>query len=147
LTVYRYAIVCFDYEGSGRESHPSERVAETVRTSLERNGWNDRCEVIVLVPELETWIWTGTPHVARVLGWQGGYAQLRTWLIAKGLWRTDERKPFRPKEAVEAVLRYTTKRRSSSLYARIARRANPESCQEKEFAKLWEKLREWFGAG
>lgn len=145
LTAYRYAIVCFDYEGSGREGRPSEKVARTVRMSLERNGWKNRCEVIVLVPELETWIWTGTPQVAKVLGWQGGYEPLRRWLIEKGFWKADDLKPFRPKEAVEAVLRRTTKRRSSSLYARIARNANPENCRETEFARLWKTLQGWFG--
>ena len=62
--VYRYALVVFDYEGCGSQDAP-EKIRREVESALERNGWRERSKAIVIVPELEAWVWTPSGEVAR----------------------------------------------------------------------------------
>lgn len=64
---YKYALVLLDQEGSEAEQAETERMRSAVQERLERNGWKDRCQVIVINPELEAWVWAQDPYVARAL--------------------------------------------------------------------------------
>jgi hypothetical protein len=141
---YNYCLVCLDHEGSGRESSRPAALREQVRDSLERNGWAGRCEVVVFVPEVETWIW-GDPSAAAATFAHGQDARgLRSQLADLGLWSASDAKPRRPKEAVEQVLRLHGMRRSSSLYAAIAQRSSFQTCTDPEFGRLRMTLQNWF---
>lgn len=141
---YRYCLVCLDHEGSGRESSRPAALRDQVRDSLERNGWERRCEVVVFVPEVETWIW-GDPSAAAATFTRGQDARgLRNLLANLGLWSASDAKPARPKEAVEQVLKLHRMRRSSSLYAAIAQRSNFQTCTDPEFRRLCMTLQNWF---
>lgn len=99
--------------------------------------------MLVVEPELEVWLWGQSPHVARALGWDN-LLPLQTWLRDHGLWSQGALKPERPKECVEAALRQTGMRRSSSIYGEIARRVSLQGCQDQTFQKLCSVLRDWF---
>ncbi len=145
------ALVLFDREGCGRENTSREVLEAEVETLLADNGWKDRSAAIVLDPELEIWLWSDSPRVDEVLGWQGRSSDLRSWLREKGLLdagNVGSIKPSRPKEAVEAVLRVTGPatgtRRSSALYSELASKLSVTRCSDPAFSKLRATLRTWF---
>jgi len=143
IRLYSYALVCFDHEGSGRESISSDQLADELKAQLERNGWHNRIAVIVFDPELEAWVWTESLHTANALGWDD-YLLLKNWLVKKSHWQRNGIKPNRPKEALEASLREKRIPRSSAIYQAIAQRVSLEKCQDQSFKKFKEILIKWF---
>lgn len=141
---YEHAIVMFDREGCGRSDEPRERLEERVTPQLASAGWGERAETIVIDPELENWVWSDSPQVANILGWTGQPADLADWLTKHGFLTPQQPKPIRPKEAMEATLRFTRKARSSALYLELARRVSFERCADPAFSKLKLTLRNWF---
>jgi hypothetical protein len=142
--VYDYALVMFDHEGSGRETEQPAALAGQVRERLWRNGWSQRAGVVVLVPELEVWVWSASPHVESCLGWAGRQPSLRTWLEDRGHWPTDGPKPAHPKEALEAALYQVRKPRSSAVYAQLAQRVSLSGHTEPAFLDFVRMLQGWF---
>lgn len=138
---YSYALVLFDHEGCGREGEEPALLKEELKRRIQAGGWENRCEVIVLMPELEAWVWASSPVVPNVLGTDDN--SLREVLGKFGTNRLG--KPNRPKEAMEEVLRRSRIPRSSSLYAELARRVGVNSCRDPVFIGLRETLRRWFG--
>lgn len=144
LTRAARALVVFDWEGSGREEQTAAELEEEVTATLEVRGWTDRCTVIVIAPELETWLWTSSPHVSRILGWGDDYEALVENLKDRGF-RFVDGKPDRPKEAVEFCLREKRVQRSSALYGEIAAKVSLTRCVDRSFQKLRSTLIKWFG--
>lgn len=146
LDRYRKAVVVFDKDGCGREDAPREQIQRDVEQDLTSNGWDgDRAKAVVIEPELEAWVWTGSPHVARILGWEGGYDALMGWLVERRLWVENDAKPTDPKAAMEAVLRETKRPLSAALFGDLARRTTWRGCQCPAFAELKNVLKRWFG--
>lgn len=143
---YRHALVMFDREGSGREAVPGDSLEEEVRRRLAASGWDTRGDVIVLDPELEIWVFTGSPHVERCLGWQGTPGTLRGWLRQQNLWPEGRAKPEKPRETLERVLRRLNRPRSSSLYECLGRRVGLRGCTDPAFVKFTRTLSIWFPA-
>jgi hypothetical protein len=143
---YRHALVVFDWEGSGGEATEPASLEQQVQQRLADAGWENDAAVVVLNPELESWVWSDSPQVARVLGWSESSDALRTWLTEKGFLKALETKPVRPKEAVEAVLRHARKPRSAAIYRELADKVSLQRCSDPAFAKLQSILREWFAA-
>ena len=138
-----FALVMFDCHGCGSAS-PREHLETEIGRRLAQNGWNDRSAVIAIEPELENWLWSDSPQVAKALGWPDN--KLRTWLVQKGYRATGDVKPRKPKEAVEAVLRITRTPRSSAIYFDIATHVSFELCKDPAFIKLRQVLSGWFPA-
>lgn len=143
---YERALVVLDHEGCGQEALSDEVLEAVIETKLEQNGWEGRSAALVIRPELESWVWSESPHVPTLLGWRTGERSLHDWLVDQGYLSPEEPKPGRPKEALEAVLRTTGVRRSSALYRDLAQRVSFKACRDRAFAKLRLKLGEWFGA-
>lgn len=141
---YRHAFVIFDREGCGETEKSRIELEQLLEGQLSQAGWGDRAAAIVLDPELEIWVWSDSPEVPRVLGWQNAQPDLWTWLIDNGFLQVAGAKPQRPKEAVEAAIRQSCKRRSSSLYFELACRVSLRRCIDPSFAKLRETLQIWF---
>lgn len=140
---YSYSLVFLDYKGSGQEgTHPQE-IARGIKKDIERNGWPNRSEVIVLDPELEIWLWVDSPHTAGALGWNN-YSELKGWIIEQGIWEQNNSKPKRPKEAVEMALKKNRIPRSSSIYLEVAQSVSLDRCQDKSFRELRDILKKWF---
>jgi hypothetical protein len=141
---YEHTLVVFDREGCGREEKDRLALEADVETRLRENGWSERAAAVVVDPELEVWVWSGSPHVETALGWRTGDPPFLDWLRGEGLLERGALKPARPKEAVERALRLTRRPRSSALYSQLARNVSTERCVDPSFAKLRSILQRWF---
>ena len=139
-------LVLFDYDGCG-STEPPERIEQKVEDDLARNGWKGRSKAIVIVPELESWIWGRSEVVARALHWRRGFPALRAWLAEEGLWPAAHAKPPDPKKAAEWVLQRSGKRLDAALYRGLAADADFRDCRDPAFCALRDTLREWYPAG
>jgi len=139
-----HALVMFDHEGSGQEERAPDEIASGVRERLIRSGWDDRCSVLVIAPELEAWVWSDSPHVDEALGWAGREPRLREWLLQKGMWPAQQAKPQRPKSALEAAMQEAHRQRSSAIYYQLAKSVGLERCSDPSFRQLVRLLRLWF---
>lgn len=141
---FRHALVLFDRYGCGNDDLPAERLEEAVRAHLSRNGWNDRADVVVLDPELESWVWSDSPRVDECLGWSGRDPRLRQWLQEENLWREGDTKPPRPRACLEKALQQVSKPRSSTIYRQLGATVGVERCTDPAFARFKTILRRWF---
>jgi hypothetical protein len=144
---YRRALLMFDREGCGREEMSALELETALEAELKSSEWSDRAAVIVLDPELEIWVWSGSPHVDTQLGWAGRKPDLRSWLRKQALLQAGQPKPDRPKEALEAVLRAVKLPRSSAFYRALADKVSLGRCTDRAFLKLQMTLHAWFGEG
>jgi NADH:ubiquinone oxidoreductase subunit len=55
-TEFQKVILIWDYHGSG-ESKPPAQSRDEIRRRLRQVTWEDRSEAVVIVPELEEWLW------------------------------------------------------------------------------------------
>lgn len=136
-----HALACVDFEGSGAPAGPDD-----LRQDIENQlypDWGANSAAIVVDPELESWVWSQSAHVGRILGWNDEQS-LREYLLASGAWPKDCLKPPDPKSAMEAVMKKTRKRRSPSVYGDLASRVGLRSCTEPSFLRFVDTLREWF---
>jgi len=146
LGEYRYAMVLFDHEGSGREQLERVKLEREVEGVLRINGWQDRAAVIVIDPELEAWVWSDSPVVDEVLGWTARTPALRAWVQSDTVfWHTEQIKPERPKEAFDAALREVRKQHSPSVFEDLAARVSMDRCVDPAFRKFKSTLQSWFG--
>ena len=141
---YGYGLLMFDHEGSGRESNPVTELRESLDRDFSDSPWGERARTIVLSPELETWVWSESPHVDDVTGWKGRRPRLRRWLVDNGWLDAESIKPAHPKEAFQAALRKAGRARSSSLYQRLAERVSVQQCTDSAFQQLKSTLQHWF---
>lgn len=141
---YSHALLMFDHEGSGRENISPTELQENLNSEFARSAWGERAKTIIPYPELEAWIWSPSPHVDDVIGWNGPYPALRRWLVEQNWLETGEVKPQRPKEAFLAALRQAQTPRSASLYQQIAERVSLRQCADRSFLEFKEILRNWF---
>ena len=142
---YLHALAICDRHGCGNEALPREQLERLIENRLSTH-WADRSAAVVIDPELENWLWTDSPHVAKAIGWPGGMIKLRVWLRNEGFLAQGQSKPSNPKAALEKALRLTTNRRSSSLYRTLALKVSLQQCIDPAFLKLTETLRRWFPA-
>lgn len=142
---YHHALLIFDHEGSGREKTDRCALQQELNRAFYESLWNGRARAIVISPELETWIWSDSPHVDATIRWRNQPVPLRDWLLEQGWLRKGAIKPERPKEAFEAALRHARTPRSASLYRQIAEKVSLSHCQDPAFLDLTATLREWFG--
>lgn len=140
---YRHALVMLDREGCGRVLSRGQLEIE-LEARLSQSGWNDRAAAMIIDPELESWVWSDSPHVDSVLGWREKEPSLRIWLKTRGLLETEGMKPNRPKEAVREALRFASKSISSSHYLELAQKVSIDHCIDPTFLKLKMTLKRWF---
>lgn len=142
--LYLYGLLIFDHEGSGREDLQPDKLRETLNSDFARSAWGNRARTVVLSPELETWIWSDSPHVDAVAGWKDRQPPLRRWMVEQGWLEEGVVKPGRPKEALLAALREARIPRSSSLYQQIAERVSLRRCEDESFLRFKDTLKNWF---
>lgn len=84
---HRHAILCFDHHGSGAERQAAEQTEADLERQLHASGWqHGSVAVIVIEPELESWVWANSPQVADALGWRHEDGEMRTFLQSQGFW-------------------------------------------------------------
>jgi hypothetical protein len=143
LSLASYAVVVFDREGCGSAGSRAQ-IETDVEKRLAQSGWQGRSAAVVIDPELEAWVWSDSPHVDAALGWPQRGLQLRAWLAERGFLEPGQRKPARPKEAMDTALRDSKKKSSSALYVELATRVSFERCTDPAFLKLRSTLQSWF---
>jgi len=137
-----HALVVLDWAWDGAPAATGEELEETLESSL---GLGDWARAVVIDPELEVWVFSGSPHVAVALGWQEGMPALREALNDQELWYPEHAKPQDPKAAVEWALRRARKPRSSALFRDLALHVGLSHCQDRAFLRLKGLLVGWFG--
>ena len=148
-SIWKHSDTHWSYSiGTGAGATPREDIERIVQGDLYRNGWEDRGRAVVIDPELEAWVWSGSPVVPTALGWGAKYNELRSWLAQRGLWIDGSPKPIDPKSAMDTALEYaarpTRRRRSARVFGEIAAGVSVEGCHDPAFRKLMATLRAWF---
>lgn len=143
---YRRALLIFDHEGSGREDIAPQELQNQLNGELAA-AWGARARAIVLAPELEAWVWSGSARIAEVVGWRGRPLSLEDWLREQGLLQPGAAKPEQPKRAFRAALYAAQTPRSAALYRQLAEKVSFRRCRDTAFRELLTILREWFPAG
>jgi hypothetical protein len=67
-TEYSRLILVWDHHGSGWHNRSAEDVLTRIQQRLDGVTWADRSAAVVIVPELEEWLWHCTGSIARLLG-------------------------------------------------------------------------------
>ena len=140
---FRHALLIFDYEGCGVTNITSQELQAVLNKELEKS-WGCRARTVILSPELEAWVWSDSPHVDNILGWENEQSTLREWLKNENWIGERKSKPERPKEAFEAALRKVGRARSARLYERLATKVSVRRCQDKSFLEFKRTLIKWF---
>lgn len=142
---YAHALLMFDREGCGQDQAEAVALESSIESRFSCVGWGDAAKAIVFDPELEIWVWSGSPRVGDCLGWSRPDKSLKEWLLTHGYLLPGHPKPARPKEAVEAVLYECRTPRSSAIYQRLAETVSLRGCTDRAFAKFRSTLQDWFG--
>lgn len=143
---HNYALVLFDKVGSGDERAERQRIQNAVEGDLRRNGWENRSKAIVIEPELETWVWSTSANVGKVLGWNEGTGVLRDWLREHHLWPDDEAKPPDPKLALKRAMRVKNRSPTAATFMTLAGKVGLGKCKDPAFREVRETLQGWFPA-
>jgi len=141
-----HALVVFDREGCGHDEAPRAALESEAENRLAINGWNERARVVVIDPELESWIWDSSFQVSGVLRWPDGASGLKSWIAERGFVKENDPKPSRPKEAFEEALRHRRIPRSSVLYRDFAKAVKFRACTDAAFQRFASTLQSWFPA-
>ena len=143
---HEYALVLFDKDGSGDERSERLDILIALEEDLRRAGWKDRSKAIVIEPELEMWVWSGSPHVGKVLGWNEGTGALREWLCEHGLWPEGEAKPPDPKLALKRAMKAKNCSPTAATFKELAEKVSLRKCEDPAFLEVRETLQVWFPA-
>ena len=139
LNTHSRAMVVLDQQFGGEL--PAAEVRQDILARLHQNGWNDRCEVVVINPELEVWLWQNSPHVEQAVGFSGS---LRQHLQDNGKWPAGAPKPLEPKEAMQALVKAKKPLKTQVVYSRIARSVSIHGCRDQSFDLFANTIRHWF---
>ena len=149
LDLYRrkakHAMIILDHAWDGVPSRTGSDLESIIEGKLRLVGMEHWAAPVVIDPELEAWVFSKSPNVARVLGWAGKTPDLRGALEQQGLWDPNDLKPHDPKAALEWALT-TAKRQSitSSVFHQLADRVSVEYCEDRSFMRFKQLLQDWF---
>lgn len=147
VRTHRYALVVFDHAGCGAEDRTAEEIEADVESYLSAAGWEGRCAVVVIAPELEAWVWSDSLNVDMELGWRDRHPPLRNWLEESHFLIPGAVKPVDPKNALLRALRAANKPPSPHIFSRLAETVGLSRCQDRAFLKLKATLQRWFTRG
>ncbi|MCP4350029.1 MAG: hypothetical protein GY795_31505 [Desulfobacterales bacterium] len=145
---YRHVLLIWDYHGSGWEAKRTpEKSQEVILDRLLRITWENRAGAVVIVSELEEWLWYNHASLCNHLSINDGV--LNNWIeeYAKKKNRTvDQIKAFEPKELFEHICLEKLRRTISPRdFEEIASRASLRNWQNSpSFIQIVTLLRKWF---
>jgi hypothetical protein len=144
---YSRLILVWDHQGSGRESQSPERVATAIQERLEGVTWASKSAAIVLVPELEEWLWHCPAAIAKHLRVSEPELDELIAQCAPRLAKPPNQCRLEvPKELFEAVLYHRERRRplpeDFEIIGKTARLSQWQSSHT--FATLTRVLQAWF---
>lgn len=137
-----FALIILDHAWEGSPHPSASEIAKAIESKC-RKDWGDRVRCICIDPEVEVWVWSNSPHVAAILGWNSN-AELTAWLRERGLWPDAVSKPPDPKAAFEMATKNKKVVPSSALFFELASKVSFERCQDASFRELLSTLRQWF---
>lgn len=143
MNSFRYALTIFDYDGCGAEHRMAPEAIELQLNNELAQDWDARARAIVIVPELEKWIWSHSPHFATSLKWKVEL-DVWSWIQQNSFTLDSNGKPERPKEALNAALQKAGTPRSVSIYKKIAEKVSLKNCKDAAFNRMPGYLRNWF---
>lgn len=144
LDSHAHALALLDANWDGASSAPEMQC--DMENRLANNGWvTNNARAIVIDPELENWIWTRSPRLAKELGWPDDVS-LYQWLSDEGYACGADGKPEKPKESLRAALRRASVRVAAAWYGDIVAKASVKNCTDPAFIRLRNTLRTWFPA-
>ena len=141
-TRFSHALMLLDFEGCGQEDDDA-LVVETQLDGKLRAVWGESGKAIVIAPEVDVWLW-GNDNVLRdALHWPQDGA-IRSWLHVRGFEFNADKKPVRPKEALDAMRPIHKQARSSAMYEKVTKRVSLQNCTDLAFVRLRSQLQAWF---
>lgn len=142
LQTHQRALVVLDRQFGGEL--PALQIRAEMLQRLQRSGWQDRVDVIVIDPELEVWLWQDNPHISRFLRYSGN---LRADMTRSGDWASDAPKPHNPKDLFARLIRAGRAGTPMAVYSAIAGNVSIKGCIDPSFLAMRDRLRVWFPAG
>lgn len=135
-TDYGHLLLLWDHDGSGCRAEPSQAIQE-MEQRLGHVTWKDRSSAVVIVPELEEWLWHNPASIAKQVGCS--LAELDRHIQSSRLLGS-------PKELFEQTLYERQKRKPlQSDFEQIAARASLRQWQRSpSFSAVTSHLRRWF---
>lgn len=143
-TRFSHAFMLLDYEGCGQESDNPLTLEAQLDLRL-RAAWGDRAKAIVIVPEVDIWLWGSDNALRETLQWPRD-GSIRDWLRDKGFEFNADDKPLRPKEALDSMRSVHKQPRSSATYEKVIQRISLQNCTDSAFMRLRTQLQSWFPA-
>ncbi|MBK5931883.1 methylation-associated defense system protein MAD4 [Halochromatium salexigens] len=145
---YHKALLMWDHHGSGRDHKQAPAaVQDEIQRDLDAYTWKDKSAVIILVPELEQWIWYCESALLNHCGITNEQLQGFVDAYARKMSKSpDELKAEQPKELFEYVLRDRLKRTISPRdFEEIGSRAGIQGLMACDsFQAIVDRLRAWF---
>ena len=145
-TEAEHALIVLDHAWEGVPADSGPEVERQLEQRLAQAGMEDWARAVVIEPELEAWVFSGSSHVAAELGWTGPSRNLRRALHEQDLWPSGHDKPPDPKRAMEWALRRVAIPRSSSIYRQLAAKVGTKKCTDRAFVRFRGLLQDWFPA-
>lgn len=150
---HRKALILRDIEGSGREYMGAEALEQHLHQQMVMSGWlADNSAVVVLEPELESWLRFGSAHMGRVLaerarknrdhccGWMN---ELETIYEKQG-GLNEKGKPVRPKEVFRDLLKVYGIPPSNAVLGKLAEKESLQGCEVPSFKRFCQQMQKWF---
>jgi hypothetical protein len=145
---YGKALLMWDHHGSGRDHRQGpHQVAGDIQGKLDTYTWSGNSAVVVLVPELEQWLWYCESAVATHCGVTT--VELEQWIAVRAQKlnsSADALKQKQPKELFEYVMREKLRRTISPRdFEEIGKRAGVAgllACDS--FRSIADTFRLWF---
>ena len=139
-----HALIILDHKWEGVPTQSGVELEDLIAEKFRIEGMADWAAPIVIDPELEAWVFSGSPHVNQILGWQNRNPGLREALERRGFQNHVNPKPDDPKAALEWALREARKPRNSSIFRELARKVSTRRCRDRAFQRLKNLLQDWF---
>lgn len=137
-------IVIFDYAGCGDERSAAEIQLE-MQVNLDASD-PGRARVLVVEPELETWLIGGHAALRHLDGLET--LDARAWWLGKGHWPDGQAKPTDPKRAMESLFLEHRLHYSAANLRVLAERGSlsVDRCKCESYREFVATLRAWFPA-
>jgi len=146
-TEYSKLLLLWDHHGSGWESRSADRAVTQIEERLAGVTWAGRSSAVVLVPELEEWLWECLPSIRSHLGLrEAEFSALAEEAAVKLSKPLDRCKRDLPKELFEIVLYRKSRRRPlPEDFKKLGASADVTRLRTNDrFARLSAILQSWF---
>ncbi|MCF7788370.1 MAG: hypothetical protein K9N47_19775 [Prosthecobacter sp.] len=154
-STHRRALMVRDIEGSGREELGAAALERHLHQQLMQSGWqSDHTAVLVLEPELESWLRFGSSHMGMVLKElaRKNRDKLADWetklehICAEHGGMNELGKPLRPKEVFRDLLKEYNIPPSNAVLGKLAEKESLQACRVPSFVRFRELMQQWFPA-